>query len=863
MKRPKTDTQTENQRKRLSSPERFEIKQLLASGAVDPKKHRELVKILEDDLREERHQQTLPVEGEVEIYERVPAFVRRQQASAVVDPDPLVSSSSQIPEVKTVTRNPVGTMARAAFQAMDKRESRNDNKQRLRPDLRPLFRQSSSRGLCDSRPELAKKQEDLPIAKLKRELLQAVDQNPVLVVIGETGSGKTTQITQYLIESKKYKSVACTQPRRVAAISVAKRVAEEMGCRVGTTVGYSVRFEDRTGPSTVIKYMTDGMLLRECLVDPLLFKYSVIVLDEAHERTVHTDVLFGLCKQAMRKRVNSENPLKLVVTSATLQVDKFSKYFDDCPVFKIPGRSYPVEIVYEPEPVVDYLQAAVQCCLKIHRDEPPIGDILMFLTGQDEIDTAVQWLNEGSKQQNSKNRLELLPMGVYASMPSDQQSLIFQPTPDGYRKAVIATNIAETSITIPNIRFVIDPGFVKMKTHTARLSMDTLQVSVISRAQAQQRSGRAGRTAPGKCYRLYTEQAYNMEMADTAVPEIQRSNLALVVLGLKAMGVGDDLLKFDFMDRPPLATLLSAMETLYQLGAIDEEGFLTHTGKQMSEFPVDPPLGKMIISGRQFKCADAILKIVSVLSAIGSSGGGLFLRVREQDNSDSLKSKHMSKRAMFGKAQDGDLISYLNVYQKWTENHESSMWSSEHLVNQRTLLKAKDIYQQLKRIYERLFEKIDLVDDDDDASDTDNQLEKRNENVRRAVCGGLFRQAARRDASGGDEGTYKTLLDDHPASIHPSSCLATFGHHQRFVPLPKYILYCDLVMTQREWLREVTPVEPEWLIDAAPSLYKNPSANLSEKQRRERIVPLHNRNDRNEDWRISRQASYYRAARSR
>ena len=347
--------------------------------------------------------------------------------------------------------------------------------------------------------------------------------------------------------------IGCTQPRRVAAMSVAKRVAEEMGVQLGDEVGYAIRFEDCTGPNTIIKYMTDGMLLREALIDKDMSQYSVIMLDEAHERTINTDVLFGLLKQVVAKR----NDFTLIVTSATLDAEKFSSYFFNCKIFRIPGRNFPVEVFFTNEPEEDYLEAALICVMQIHLDEPA-GDILLFLTGQEEIDTACQVLHDRMKKLGP-DAPELIILPVYSALPTELQQKIFEPAPQGARKIVIATNIAEASITIDGIYYVVDPGFSKIKVYNPKLGMDSLIVAPISQASAQQRAGRAGRTGPGKCYRLYTESAFNSEMLPTSVPEIQRTNLANTILLLKAMGI-HDLLNFDFMDPPPIQTMIAAME---------------------------------------------------------------------------------------------------------------------------------------------------------------------------------------------------------------------------------------------------------------------------------------------------------------
>jgi pre-mRNA-splicing factor ATP-dependent RNA helicase DHX16 len=332
--------------------------------------------------------------------------------------------------------------------------------------------------------------QSLPVFALRSELLDAIDEYQVLIVVGETGSGKTTQLPQFLHEAgytKGGKKVACTQPRRVAAMSVAARVAEEMGVRLGRECGYSIRFEDCTSEDTVIKYMTDGMLLREFLTEPDLSSYSALIIDEAHERTLSTDVLFGLVKDIARFRPD----LKLLISSATLDAEKFSEFFDDAPIFNVPGRRFPVDIHYTPQPEANYLHAAITTIFQIHTTQPK-GDILVFFTGQDEIDAALENLHETSRALGNKIA-ELIICPIYANLPSEMQAKIFEPTPEGARKVVLATNIAETSITIDGVVFVIDPGFVKQNSYNPRTGMSSLTVVPCSRASANQRAGRAGR----------------------------------------------------------------------------------------------------------------------------------------------------------------------------------------------------------------------------------------------------------------------------------------------------------------------------------------------------------------------------------
>jgi len=501
----------------------------------------------------------------------------------------------------------------------------------------------------------------LPVHKQKSEFLTALAASQTLVLVGETGSGKTTQIPQFLVDdgycSKDNKMVVCTQPRRVAAMSVAKRVAEEMDVKIGEEVGYSIRFEECTGAKTIMKYATDGMLLREAMTDPLLSRYSVIVIDEAHERTLATDVLFGLLKEVLKKRPMD---LKCVVMSATLEAKKFQGYFEGAPLVMVPGRTHPVEIFYTQEPERDYLEAAIRTVVQIHRCEPP-GDVLLFLTGEEEIEDACGKIrNEIKNIGDSVGPVNVVPL--YSTLPPSQQQRIFEKAPDALtvggiagRKVVVSTNIAETSLTIDGIVYVVDPGFSKQKVYNPRSRVESLLVSPISRASAQQRAGRAGRTQPGKCFRLYTELSFKKDLIEQTYPEILRSNLGSVVIQLKKLGI-DDLVHFDFMDPPAPETLMRALELLNYLGALDDEGELTQAGKIMSDFPLDPQLAKMLVGSTKFKCSNEIVTIVAMLSV-----PQCFIRPRDdQQRADAAKA-HFAHL-------DGDHLTMLNAFHAFKQN---------------------------------------------------------------------------------------------------------------------------------------------------------------------------------------------------
>ncbi|KAL0229181.1 hypothetical protein GEMRC1_013801 [Eukaryota sp. GEM-RC1] len=459
---------------------------------------------------------------------------------------------------------------------------------------------------------LSEQRHQLPITACKSDLIRMVRENQVVVIKGETGSGKSTQLPQFFLEEgfgqigDTTLLIGCTQPRRMAAVSVARRVAAEREVEVGKEVGYAIRFEDVTSDSTRIKFMTDGILLRESLRDEMLSDYSVIIMDEAHERSLNTDVLFGLLKRVLSVRMD----LRVIITSATLDSDRFAAFFGNAPVFSVPGRTFPVEILHTKAMVDDYVDAVVKQTVAVHMSSPLPGDILVFMTGQEDIDAVCLLVEEKIKEKKGK---PAVVMPLYSQLSADRQSRIFEPAREGERKIVVSTNLAETSLTVDGIKYVIDSGFFKCKIYNPTIGMDSLLVTPISRAQADQRSGRAGRTGPGQCYRLYTERCYKEEMLEGAIPEIQRTNLANVVLLLKSLGI-DDLLEFEFMDPPPQQTLLNSMFQLWLLGALNNGGQLSLLGRQLAEFPLDPTLSKMIVSSIDFECSEEIVTIVSSLS---------------------------------------------------------------------------------------------------------------------------------------------------------------------------------------------------------------------------------------------------------
>nr|CAG4712625.1 unnamed protein product [Naegleria fowleri] len=632
--------------------------------------------------------------------------------------------------------------------------------------------------------EIYEKRRLLPVFEAQKDFVKLVEDNQIVLLVGETGSGKTTQIPQFLVHagySKDGKGIACTQPRRVAAMSVAQRVADEMDVDLGNEVGYSIRFEDKSSEKTILKYLTDGMLLREAMLDPKLSKYSVVILDEAHERTLSTDILMGLLKELLQKRKD----LKLVVMSATLDSGKFQDYFESAPVMHIPGRTFPVEIFYTESPEKDYFEAAIRTTLQIHLTEEK-GDILLFLTGQEEIESACEQLTQEVNNMRAENRnigvLECVPL--FSTLPPEQQQRIFKEAPPGGRKCVVATNIAETSVTIDGVVYVVDPGFFKQKIYNPRTRVESLLVTPISKASAKQRAGRAGRTQPGKCFRLYTEEAFN-DLDEQTYPEILRSNLGTVVLQLKKLGV-DDLVHFDFMDPPAPETLMRALELLHYLGALDDEGELTELGDRMSLFPLDPQLAKLLLVSPDFNCSNEICTIVAMLSSPSP-----FVRPKgQQREADSAKAQFQHS--------DGDHLTLLNTFHAFIANKCDKKWCYDNYLNYRTLRSAESVRKQLDQL---------MVKSGIPRVSADTSSPEYYRNIRKALVSGFFMNVAFKDRSN----HYCTVKDNQVVALHPST---TLNHS------PEWVIYDEFVLTNKQYVRTVTEIEGEWLLELAPHYYE-------------------------------------------
>ncbi|KAI0259789.1 P-loop containing nucleoside triphosphate hydrolase protein [Gloeopeniophorella convolvens] len=642
---------------------------------------------------------------------------------------------------------------------------------------------------------LQEQRERLPIARGREALVRSIAANDVTIILGETGSGKTTQLPQYLLEDGTYRGqIAVTQPRRVAATSLAARVSAEQGKSLGTLVGYSVRFDERVGPDTRVKYLTDGMLVREMMTDTLLTRYDVVIVDEAHERTLRTDIVLASLKRILSLRNGSgtsanakgkgrANPLKVVIMSATLDAEKFSKFFNGAPVLYVKGRQHPVSIFHASSSQNDYLDAALRTFFQIHVDRPP-GDVLIFLPGrQDDIESLESSLRTYASQL-PQNVLGVTICPLYASLPNAQQTKVFLPTPPDSRKCILATNIAETSITIPGVRYVIDSGKQKEKRHLARIAgsgFDTLLTTDITKSSAMQRAGRAGREGHGYCFRLYTEDAFDC-MALTAEPEVQRSSLTSAFLQLKV--IGQDLDSMPFMDRPDQESIGSALRTLWLLDAVDNSRNLTDFGRSLAMFPLEPQHAAILLASVKNNCTSEIISILALLS----SSAPLF------PDSSSQRDEAQEARAKF-RHPSGDHWTMLNVFRSYDEVCTSEgktgqkEWCKRSFVNQRALREAGDIRRQLRGVCDRMHVDWKLSCGNDEGP------------VLRSLLRGLLQHVAFLQP----DGSYKQVMGPSIVKIHPGSFLT-----DKRSPA---IIYNELVYTTNIYARQVSAIYKSFIAE--------------------------------------------------
>ncbi|KAJ1624520.1 pre-mRNA-splicing factor ATP-dependent RNA helicase PRP16 [Pavlovales sp. CCMP2436] len=652
----------------------------------------------------------------------------------------------------------------------------------------------------------------LPVFASRREILYLVETHQTVVIVGHTGCGKTTQIPQYLCEAgwtAGGRVVACTQPRRVAAMTVAARVADEMGVELGAdAVGYAVRFDVRACAATQILYLTEGTLMREMLADPLLSRFSVLMVDEAHERGVSTELCLALLKKVQKRR----RDLRLVIASATLDAEALANFFGGTKPVRARGpngkprlqapvailslsgaRAHAVHRCFLAQPCADYVTEAVRIVLEIHAEQPA-GDVLVFLTGQAEIEAASAMLAEamaqlkmGRDRRRLADRHSAAPRpdalevrALHGALGRDAQLAAFAPPSRGARKVVLATNIAETSVTLDGIVFVVDSGFVKMQLFDAKAGTEALAVAPISRAAAKQRAGRAGRTREGVCFHLYTRQAHGALAAATS-PEVQRCSLEALVLQLLALGISN-VAKFDLPTPPPAAHLATALELLHALDALDEVGGLTPLGARMVELPLSPMLGKLLLGAVDEGCAREALAVCALLSVQSVWSGP----PKVQDVA----------RAHFA-VYEGDHVTLANVLRAYGKANESGRWATRRGLDARVLQRAAQVRTQLRRFLVRFGLRVESC-----GRDTDK--------LRRAVVRGFFPHAAQRQVGG----QYRAARGGRLLAIHPRSVL--------FGAPPEWLIYHEVQALGggEEAMLDVCKIEPEWLTELAPQFYE-------------------------------------------
>ena len=703
----------------------------------------------------------------------------------------------------------------------------------------------------------------LPISKHRSQLLYALEKYSVVVIVGETGSGKSTQIPQYLFENGWCDdgfTVVCTQPRRIAAQTLASRVAQEVGTSLGNQVGYTIRFDDRTSPDTAIKYVTDGILLREAsLSDPLLSRYSVIMIDEAHELNCNTEILLGVLKKIRRKRKD----LRVIVCSATIDAEAFLDYFipkklrvsheevqnnlndsimsasapgsredpnkhkrrkrwgkvgdnnqDEKPsgseetqkpvdiqnrgtIISIDGRQHPVDTLFSEKPVADYVKATVDTCLRIHFEmRHDDGDILCFLATGEEIDSAIKLAEEQATNIDEGSSSQIVFLPLYGTLPYYAQAQVFQKKPamDKRRRVIFATNIAETSVTVPNISSVIDCGFVKMPYFDPKTGFDRLIVSPISRASARQRAGRAGRIRPGKCYRLYTEAGMAKDFTENTEPEILRTNLSSFIIMLKNIGI-HNILSFDLINVPSIPALSQGLEMLYALGAMDEKTNLTKLGFQMSEFPTEPRLSRILLKSleEEYSCSEEILCIVAAMQV-----RSLFYQPRtpnQQIDYDSIMEDIRDTQS--------DHITYLRLMQLHKVTPLNDEDCKERFVNRMALKRACEVKNQLRNFL-RKYGRVQGLD----MGQSEEQVSAQ---CRKAIASGLFSNTAKL----GNDGRYYSLKGGHMVGISTASVLHKFGMGC------EYILFSETYDGSRGGIevRGVSSIEGKWLRELAPHYF--------------------------------------------
>ncbi|QDZ20817.1 ATP-dependent RNA helicase [Chloropicon primus] len=638
----------------------------------------------------------------------------------------------------------------------------------------------------------------LPISRVRRELLYLVEKNATVVVVGHTGCGKTTQIPQYLHRSgwtAEGSKVLCTQPRELVVVSVAHRVAEEMGAVVGGEVGYRASsFEARTdegGSTSSIEFSTDEALVSLMQRDPLLSPYTVVMVDEAHERSLATDVVLGLLKKVQRRRPD----LRVIISSATIDAEALATFFGGAAIVSVEGTLHDVDILYAKVPASSYISEAVDTVVKIHKNERP-GDVLVFFPGEEDVSQALELIEEQNDFERQRGGADdLVPLALHEGMPTSKQLQALRPAPRNHRKVVLSTSVAETSLTIDGIAYVVDCCFQRERYYDPITSLESVVTCPESKASAVQRAGRAGRVRPGKCFRLCTREAYESGLLpESSVPEMQRSELSHVVLQLKALGV-DNIMSFDWIAPPSAEAMVRALELLHALGALDQESRLTSPlGAHMAELPVHPTVAKPLLVSGELGCVEELLIVAAVMtvkSSVWQLGRGR---------------KEMERQKMKFAVAEGDHVTYLNVYKGFLEAKRSPGWCDRHCVNYNAMMKVLGVKSQLWSALEGLGIKHSSSD-------------KETLPVRKALAHGLFANSAVLSSTSTDgkgRATYTTVRGKVVTKVHESSVL----HRNQ----PKCVLYTRAIQTgpATHEMFEVLAVEQDWLTELAPHFYTSP-----------------------------------------
>ena len=675
----------------------------------------------------------------------------------------------------------------------------------------------------------------LPIYKSKNEIISLINNKDinVIIIMGETGCGKTTQVPKIIYEncSMDNKMICITQPRRIAAISISERVAEEMNTKIGDIVGYSVRFREKMSNKTKIKFVTDGMLVRECILDKNLSKYKYIILDEIHERSVNSDILMMICKDLIINKKRKD--LKLIIMSATLNPKKYMEYFNTNTLLKVEGRKFPVRVynISDEENnnkslvkddyydlISKYIDRCLNCILQIilsEEEENKYGNILVFLPGQEDIEDLQELLlnkKEEIKAEFPEKKIEFKILPLFGSLPSNQQMKIFLPLKNKYgkniRKIILSTNIAETSLTIKNIKFIIDSGFYKMRKFYPKLNIDTLTITPISKNSALQRAGRTGREAPGDCYRLYTQNEYN-NFIENSEPEIQRINLRNISLQLFSIGYSN-FNNIDFIDKPPIENFNNAYEDLIALGALENEENhkITDLGKKMSILPMDPIYSIILINSLSNEYNEVFEDIVSIISVL-QSDNIFYTPNNKKEIIEKIREKYID--------WSSDHLTLRNIFKEYKNSNNKEQFCKENYLNDKALAKSMEIFKQLIKYLKKM--KIDEYkkDEEKEMNDKIEQIDKyldgiknlgidNNENKNKLILNCLLTGYFNNIAKYSNDNFFNTVKGNQLCKIHPTSVLIKrpklgkqFGYlifNEMIITSKKYLKCCTLITTQ-------------------------------------------------------------------